>query len=138
MSQKSPTSIDKRVGARIRERRLEAGMSQEKLADALGLTFQQVQKYEKGTNRVSVSRLIAIASALGISVDCFFDGKGRSEPDRVDVLSDKSAIDLVRAFKRIECRRLRQAILQLVQAAAADASRDIVSNSTDQPVDAHS
>ena len=74
MPNKTPNPIDKYVGSRIRMRRLMLSMSQEKLADALGLTFQQVQKYEKGTNRVGASRLQAISNALEVPVSFFFDG----------------------------------------------------------------
>lgn len=69
-----PTSIDKKIGQRVRARRLEIGMSQERLAELLGVTFQQVQKYEKGTNRIAASRLFDISLALGKPVGDFFDG----------------------------------------------------------------
>jgi transcriptional regulator with XRE-family HTH domain len=74
MAKKSPNSIDVHVGNRIRTRRLALGMSQEKLAGGLGLTFQQVQKYEKGANRVGASRLLAISDILEVPVSFFFDG----------------------------------------------------------------
>jgi transcriptional regulator with XRE-family HTH domain len=66
---KAPNDVDRQVGSRVRMRRMLIGMSQEKLGDALGLTFQQVQKYEKGTNRISASRLQHIARVLGVSID---------------------------------------------------------------------
>lgn len=69
---RSATAIDRGIGERIRARRLEIGMSQEKLADAIGVTFQQVQKYEKGVNRVAASTLFAIAQALGAKLVSFF------------------------------------------------------------------
>jgi transcriptional regulator with XRE-family HTH domain len=71
---KSPNPIDKHVGSRVRMRRMMLAMSQEKLGDALGLTFQQVQKYEKGTNRIGASRLQAIANILQVPVSFFFEG----------------------------------------------------------------
>jgi transcriptional regulator with XRE-family HTH domain len=76
-SQKSPHPIDKHVGSRIRMRRALLGMTQQRLADSLSLTFQQVQKYEKGTNRVSASRLQQIATLLGVEVGFFYEGAGQ-------------------------------------------------------------
>lgn len=74
MQQKSPNPIDRHIGSRVRARRIMLGMSQEKLADALGLTFQQVQKYEKGVNRIGASRLLQIAGILDVGMDFFFEG----------------------------------------------------------------
>ncbi len=74
MQQKSPNPVDRHIGSRVRARRIMLGLSQEKLADALGLTFQQVQKYEKGVNRVGASRLLQIAGILDVSIDFFFEG----------------------------------------------------------------
>src|SRR6202451_3619859 len=74
MAKKAPNPIDKHVGSRVRMRRMMVGMSQEKLGDALGLTFQQVQKYEKGTNRIGASRLQQISLILQVSVSFFFEG----------------------------------------------------------------
>ena len=74
MSTKSPNPVDKYVGSRVRMRRIMLGMSQEKLGEALGLTFQQVQKYEKGTNRVGASRLQQISEILQVPVSFLFDG----------------------------------------------------------------
>ena len=74
MAKKAPNPIDKHVGARVRMRRMMLSMSQEKLGDALGLTFQQVQKYEKGTNRIGASRLQQIANILQVPVSFFFEG----------------------------------------------------------------
>ena len=71
---KSTGTIDKEIGSRMRMRRMLIGMSQEKLGEMLGLTFQQVQKYEKGTNRISVSRMIDIANVLGVDIHFFFEG----------------------------------------------------------------
>ena len=74
MAKKAPNPIDKHVGSRVRMRRMMLGMSQEKLGDALGLTFQQVQKYEKGTNRIGASRLQQISLILQVPVAFFFEG----------------------------------------------------------------
>jgi ribosome-binding protein aMBF1 (putative translation factor) len=74
MTTKAPTPVDKHVGNRVRMRRLMVGMTQEKLGDKLGLTFQQVQKYEKGTNRISASRLQEMSHILQVSVPFFFEG----------------------------------------------------------------
>ena len=71
---KSPNQIDRHVGSRVRMRRLLLGMSQEKLGEAVGVTFQQLQKYEKGTNRISAGRLLVISRALRMPVSRFFDG----------------------------------------------------------------
>src|SRR5918995_6585836 len=79
MSTKSPNPIDRHVGSRVRMRRMLIGMSQEKLGQMLGVTFQQVQKYEKGTNRIGASRLQHIAGILGVSVDFLFEGAPQRE-----------------------------------------------------------
>src|ERR1700749_4595042 len=74
LAKKAPNPTDKHVGARVRMRRMMLGMSQEKLGDSLGLTFQQVQKYEKGTNRIGASRLQQISQILQVPVSFFFEG----------------------------------------------------------------
>src|SRR5689334_24932620 len=79
MAKKAPNPIDKHVGSRVRMRRMMLAMSQEKLGDALGLTFQQVQKYEKGTNRIGASRLQQISSILQVPVSFFFEGASQLE-----------------------------------------------------------
>src|SRR3954470_9828349 len=88
---KEPKIMDKHVGARIRSRRIMLDMSQEKLGDALGLTFQQVQKYEKGVNRVGASRLAQIADVLKVPVAWFFDGEGAPRQKTGD--GSENAID---------------------------------------------
>src|SRR5688572_31889855 len=92
---KSTGTIDKEIGSRMRMRRMLIGMSQEKLGEMLGLTFQQVQKYEKGTNRISVSRMIDIANVLGVDIHFFFEGLtgskkagGFAEPAQPGFVSD--------------------------------------------------
>jgi len=105
IAKKAPNPTDKHVGARVRMRRMMLGMSQEKLGDALGLTFQQVQKYEKGANRIGASRLQQIAHILQVPVSFFFEGLAGQATDttegRGDVLTDREAVSLVRAYYSI-------------------------------------
>jgi transcriptional regulator with XRE-family HTH domain len=113
-------------------RRMMLGMSQEKLGDALGLTFQQVQKYEKGTNRIGASRLQQISNILQVPVSFFFEGapdnsnaeSGFSEapsPSYVsDFLATSDGLALTRAFMRIKTPKLRRRIVELVEQIAAD------------------
>ena len=98
MPKKALQSIDKHVGSRVRMRRMMLGMSQEKLGDALGLTFQQVQKYEKGANRVSASRLQQIASILQVPVPFFFEGAPNIPGHKVDEIGEVPSTDYVVDF----------------------------------------
>lgn len=126
---KQPNPIDVYVGSRIRMRRNILGMSQEKLGEHLGITFQQIQKYEKGTNRVGASRLQAIASILEVPPSFFFDGapggqevlmeEGQSTY-MVDFLSSTEGIQLNRAFARIEDPKIRRKVIDLVRALAGE------------------
>lgn len=132
MVKKSPNPTDKHVGARVRMRRMMLGMSQEKLGDALGLTFQQVQKYEKGTNRIGASRLQQISNILQVPVSFFFEGapdnsnaeSGFSEAPSLSYVSDflatSDGLALTRAFMRIKTPKLRRRIVELVEQIAAD------------------
>lgn len=125
--ERSPINpIDIRVGARIRMRRIMLDMSQEKLAGGLGLTFQQVQKYEKGANRVSASRLQELSGILGVPVSFFFEdpleegGNGAiaraPSPDyMVEFISSKDGVALALAFTRIHNAKLRRGIIDLVE-----------------------
>jgi transcriptional regulator with XRE-family HTH domain len=127
MAKKSPDLVDRHVGARIRMRRLMLKCSQTKLGDALGLTFQQIQKYEKGSNRVGASRLQHIASILQVPVSFFFEEApiNRSElaqisdapsPELVTAFtSTADGLKLIQAFTRIENITLRRCIIQLVE-----------------------
>jgi transcriptional regulator with XRE-family HTH domain len=127
MAKKVPNPIDKHVGSRVRMRRMMLGMSQEKLGDGLGLTFQQVQKYEKGTNRIGASRLQQISLILQVPVSFFFEGApappGRPEgmgeaPSPVyvtDFLASSDGLTLVKAFMRISNPRLRRRVVELVE-----------------------
>src|SRR5215510_8830833 len=91
MAKKAPNPVDKHVGSRVRMRRMMLGMSQEKLGDALGLTFQQVQKYEKGTNRIGASRLQQIAHILQVPVAFFFEDVPRQHEALGEVIEAPSA-----------------------------------------------
>jgi transcriptional regulator with XRE-family HTH domain len=136
MSTKAPNPIDRYVGSRVRMRRIMLGMSQEKLGEALGLTFQQVQKYEKGTNRVGASRLQQIADILQVPVSFLFDGaptdinssKGLGEapsPNYVaDFLATSEGLALTRAFTRIPDNKLRRSIVDLVEQIAERTATD--------------
>jgi len=137
ITKKAPNPIDKHVGSRVRMRRMMLGMSQEKLGDALGLTFQQVQKYEKGTNRIGASRLQQIAQILQVQVSFFFDGaptvpsamrpEGMAEapsPAYVsDFLATSDGLALTKAFMRINDSKLRRRIVDLVEQIAGGDKR---------------
>lgn len=127
---KKPNPIDTHVGSRIRLRRNMLGLSQEKLGESLGITFQQIQKYEKGTNRVGASRLQAISSILGVPVAFFFeDAPGETAPGGfaesqstdfvVDFLGSAEGLQLNRAFVKIRDTKVRRKIIDLVKVLAA-------------------
>ncbi len=130
MSIKAPNPVDKYVGSRVRMRRIMLGMSQEKLGEALGLTFQQIQKYEKGTNRVGASRLQQISEVLQVPVSFLFDGgpsgviigEGAAESASpayiADFLATSEGLALTRAFTRIPDSKLRRSIVDLVEQIA--------------------
>ena len=132
MPMKTPNPIDRHVGSRVRMRRMMLAMSQTDLGDALGLTFQQVQKYEKGTNRVGASRLQHISHVLQVPVAFFFEGaphqpgqpKGLGEapsPAYVfDFLATSDGLALTKAFMRIKESKLRRRIVDLVEEIAED------------------
>jgi transcriptional regulator with XRE-family HTH domain len=125
MSVKRPDPVDVEVGHRIRIERLARGLSQTALANQLGVTFQQVQKYEKGVNRVGAGRLTKIAEVLGVPVGTFFSGKevleseqakgGANEPSPLKLLTVSGAFRLLRAYAEIEDGELRRAIVDLVE-----------------------
>ena len=133
MAKKAPNPIDRHVGSRVRMRRMMLNMSQEKLGDALGLTFQQVQKYEKGTNRIGASRLQQISLILQVPVSFFFegaptvpgsptDGMGDApSPAYVsDFLATSDGLSLTKAFMRIADAKLRRRIVDLVEQIAGE------------------
>jgi transcriptional regulator with XRE-family HTH domain len=126
MAIKTPNPTDKHVGARIRMRRLMLGMSQTALADGLDLTFQQIQKYEKGVNRVGASRLQQIAHILRVPVEFFFEGGpavSGAKADTADApslahvsefLATPDGLALVASFMKIRSAKLRRSIVELV------------------------
>jgi transcriptional regulator with XRE-family HTH domain len=131
MATKAPNPVDKYVGSRVRMRRIMLGMSQEKLGEALGLTFQQIQKYEKGTNRVGASRIQQISEILQVPVSFLFEGgpsgtpstggfsEGTSPSYVSDFLATFEGLALTRAFTRITDAKLRRSIVELVEQIAA-------------------
>jgi transcriptional regulator with XRE-family HTH domain len=131
MPTKAPNPVDKYVGSRVRMRRIMLGMSQEKLGEALGLTFQQVQKYEKGTNRVGASRIQQISEILQVPVSFLFEGgpsglatpegygEGTSPAYVSDFLATSEGLALTRAFTRISDAKLRRSIVEMVEQIAA-------------------
>ena len=132
-NKKKPNPIDIHVGSRIRLRRNMLGMSQEKLGENLGITFQQIQKYEKGTNRVGASRLQAIASILGVPVAFFFEdapgqeasgNRGFAEDSSmafaVEFCGSPEGLQLNRAFVKITDMKVRRKIIELVQSLSSD------------------
>ncbi len=137
IAKKAPNPIDKHVGSRVRMRRMMLGMSQEKLGNNLGLTFQQVQKYEKGTNRIGASRLQQIAHIVQVPVSFFFEGapavpcSGRHDgmgeapsPAYVsDFLATSDGLALTKAFTRISDSKLRRRIVDLVEQIAVGEKR---------------
>jgi transcriptional regulator with XRE-family HTH domain len=135
MTKKAPNPTDKHVGSRVRMRRMMLGMSQEKLGDALSLTFQQVQKYEKGTNRIGASRLQQIAHFLQVPVSFFFEGapdisgtagemsEAPSPAYVSDFLATSDGLALTKAFMRIKDAKLRRRIVDLVSQIAGEDER---------------
>lgn len=127
-AKKTPNPIDKHVGSRIRMRRMMLGMSQEKLGDALDLTFQQVQKYEKGTNRVGASRLQHISQILQVPPAFFFDGApnapGHHSAEAVspsyvnEFLATSDGLSLAKSFVKIKSGKLRRTIVDLCEQMA--------------------
>jgi len=136
-----PNPVDIHVGARVRLRRTLLGMSQEKLGDAVGLTFQQIQKYERGANRIGASRLYEFSRILDVPVSFFFEdmpdnlktpegrlaaGLQASEPDPADPdpMAKRETLELVRAYYRIGSARVRKRLFELTKALAGAGSED--------------
>lgn len=131
-----PNPIDVHVGARVRLRRTLLGMSQEKLGEAIGLTFQQVQKYERGANRIGASRLFDLSRVLDVPVSFFFDvmsddvslqsprmmATGLAEesvqPYEMDPMTKRETLELVRAYYRITDPQVRKRVFELAKALA--------------------
>jgi len=134
---KKPNPIDVHVGSRVKLRRTMQGMSQEKLGDALGITFQQIQKYEKGTNRIGASRMQQISAALKVPVSFFFEdaptgvgaaataglAEASSTSYVVDFLSSTEGIQLNRAFVRITNPAIRRKVVEMVKTLADETGR---------------
>lgn len=131
-----PHPVDTHVGAKVKSRRLMLGLSQEELAKSIGLTFQQVQKYERGTNRISISRLSDISKALKVSMDYFLDGcaaatagaskkiaiKGVSDTPQAmlepDPMTKRDVLELVRAYEQIGTPALKKQLLEMAKTMA--------------------
>ncbi len=142
-----PDTIDKHVGTQLRSRRSLLGLSQEKLAESVGVTFQQVQKYERGTNRVSASRLFSFSKILDVSIDYFYEGldeQGLSTNKNIgmsdnaqesfsgpnaaaknlpeNLMSTRETLDLIRTYYSVEDPKLRKDILKFVKSMAKNIS----------------
>ena len=119
MPTKSTTDIDRTVGVRIRTLRKSQGMTQTALGQAIGVSFQQLQKYEKGTNRLSASRLQDVAQVLGVPVSVLFgEAEGTDQGDALAILVAPGAVDLLKAYAAIEDEQLRHDVLAIVRTAA--------------------
>lgn len=134
MSAKKPNPIDTHVGSRVRLRRMLIGMSQERLGEQMGLTFQQIQKYEKGVNRIGASRLLNLSQILDVPVQFFFDGapvdgaqageKADGESFIYEFVNSREGLELNRAFVRISDAKVRRSVIELVRSLASKRSAD--------------
>jgi len=136
MAGKKPNPVDTHVGSRVRLRRMLLGMSQERLGESMGLTFQQVQKYEKGVNRIGASRLFQISRILDVPVQFFFEeaphigdgspARGMAEPDSeafiLEFLNSREGLELNRAFVKIGDPKVRKSVVDLVRALSANSA----------------
>lgn len=123
-------SVDERIGKRVKSRRLEVDLSQEKLAELVGVTFQQIQKYENGVNRIAASRLWEMSKALGVPVGYFYEGLSsaigpgvaeESAPDLVyDMMATPEGQRLLQIFGAIKSARLRRRVVELVRVMAEE------------------
>lgn len=124
---KGPNPVDKHVGSRVRLRRKIMNMSQESLGGALGVTFQQVQKYERGVNRIGASRLYAVSQVLQVPVGFFFEGletpgaatgmsDGDQEPLMYDFIQSTDGVSLASAFSKIKDPKVRRRVIELIRA----------------------
>jgi transcriptional regulator with XRE-family HTH domain len=130
LPKKKANPVDAHVGYRVRVRRMLIGMSQERLGELLGLTFQQVQKYERGINRIGAGRLFEVAEILGVPISFFYEGvdgvqaaggAGGGQPSAVmDFLSSSEGIQLSTAFMSIKDVKVRRRILDLVRTISGD------------------
>ena len=129
MAKKQANPIDIQVGNRVRIRRMLIGMSQERLGDLLGLTFQQVQKYEKGVNRIGAGRLFEVSRILNVPVDFFYEGvnvgqSGMREPESappvMEFVSSGEGLQLTLAFMKIKDPKVRKRVLDLIKSLAEE------------------
>jgi transcriptional regulator with XRE-family HTH domain len=132
---KQANPIDAQVGNRVRIRRMLIGMSQERLGDLLGLTFQQVQKYEKGVNRIGAGRLYEVAKILGVPIDFFYEGVAAARNDKsgfseagappvMEFVSSGEGLQLSLAFMKIKDPKVRKRVLDLVKSLAEEENGD--------------
>jgi transcriptional regulator with XRE-family HTH domain len=127
---KQANPIDAQVGNRVRIRRMLLGMSQEKLGDMLGLTFQQVQKYEKGVNRIGAGRLYEVSRILGVPIDFFYEGVAaapqagfsEADPPVMEFVSSGEGLQLSLAFMKIKDPKVRKRVLDLVKSLSEEDS----------------
>src|ERR1700739_3122403 len=131
LPKKQAHPVDTQVGNRVRIRRMLIGMSQEKLGDLLGLTFQQVQKYEKGINRIGAGRLFEISRILEVPVDFFYDGVGASSDGMTETsapvmefVSSSEGLQLSLAFMKIKDPKVRKRVLDLMKSLAEEEVAD--------------
>ena len=136
-TKKHPNPVDIHVGGRVRLRRMLVGLSQEKLGVSMGLTFQQIQKYEKGVNRIGASRLHRLSQVLDVPVQFFFDGMpsinapvvaGMAEPKQetflYDFLNTRDGLELNRAFVKVTDAQVRKSVIELVRSLGRSKSKD--------------
>jgi len=136
MAGKKPHLVDQHVGSRVRLRRMLLGMSQERLGESIGITFQQVQKYEKGVNRIGASRLLQISEILDVPVEFFFEEAphidGRREPGMAEAdsetfilefLNSREGLELNRAFAKIADPKVRKRVVNLVRSLSATSDK---------------
>lgn len=136
-TKKSPNPVDVHVGSRVRLRRMLVGLSQEKLGDSMGLTFQQIQKYEKGVNRIGASRLFRLSQVLDVPVQFFFEGMpviegpvamGMAEPKQeaflYEFLNTRDGLELNRAFVKVTDTEVRRSLIDLVRSLGRSKSKD--------------
>src|SRR2546430_1106590 len=116
---RSTATIDDHVGSRIRERRIMLGLTQQQLAEIIGVTYQQAHKYERGINRVSAGRLFQIARALGVPVGTFFEGI-EGPQSKVQSARERMCLELAKNFSQIPNERYQEALSQLARALATE------------------
>ena len=137
MPKKQANPIDAQVGNRVRLRRMLIGMSQERLGELLGLTFQQVQKYEKGVNRIGAGRLFEVSKILGVPIDYFYEGvngqmsgaiaaaaSGTESPPIMEFVSSGEGLQLSLAFMRIKDPKVRKRVLDLVKSLVEEGEKE--------------